>query len=63
MGRDDRRKANGKNDAGLPQTPKREKDAAGARDVEFAQEFADQEDKQAQERARQADARQKRNNQ
>ncbi|MBM7551288.1 YfhD family protein [Thalassobacillus pellis] len=58
MGRDDRRKANGKNDASLPQTPKYEKDSDGI-DVEFSRELADQQDREAQERAKAADERAK----
>ncbi|MFG6117429.1 YfhD family protein [Halobacillus sp. MO56] len=58
MGRDDHRKANGKNDSSLPQTPKYAK-KAHARDVEFSQEFADHEDKEAQARSRAADDRMK----
>ncbi|WP_181349574.1 YfhD family protein [Thalassobacillus sp. CUG 92003] len=58
MGRDDRRKANGKNDRKLAQTPERDKKVEGV-DVEYAQEFADQDDVEAQERAKQADERAK----
>ncbi|MFG6119614.1 YfhD family protein [Thalassobacillus sp. B23F22_16] len=58
MGRDDHRKANGKNDSSLPQTPKYEK-KAHALDIEFSEELADHEDREAQARSQAADARMK----
>ncbi|MFB4167960.1 YfhD family protein [Virgibacillus sp. JSM 102003] len=56
MGRDEHNKASGRNF--LAQTPKYAK--TDGRDVEFSEEFADHEDKEAQARSRQADKRAKR---
>lgn len=56
MGRDEHNKPRGRNF--LAQTPKNQK--TDGRDVEFSKEFADNEDKEAQARSRQADKRAKR---
>lgn len=53
MGRDEHRKNKGKQKNKLPQTPQNQKNI----DVEFSQEFANREDKIAQERAKAADRR------
>jgi hypothetical protein len=50
-----------KNSTSLPQTPSYAKLPSDGRDVEFAQEFADQDDLQAQARSNAADARAKAN--
>ncbi|GAB3797439.1 YfhD family protein [Virgibacillus kimchii] len=54
MGRDDHKRS--KNNF-LSQTPKNQK--SDGRDIEFAEEFADHEDKEAQARSRAADKRAK----
>ncbi len=56
MGRDEHNKARGSNF--LAQTPKYAK--TDGRDVEFSEEFADHDDKEAQARSREADKRAKR---
>ncbi|WP_456276735.1 YfhD family protein [Bacillus sp. AK128] len=48
-----------KNTASLPQTPSYAKLPSDGRDIEFAQEFADQDDLQAQARSKAADERAK----
>jgi ribosomal protein L14E/L6E/L27E len=50
-----------KNSKSLPQTPSYAKLPSDGRDIEFAQEFADQDDLQAQARSNAADARAKSN--
>ncbi|MRG85821.1 YfhD family protein [Salinibacillus xinjiangensis] len=59
MGRAQSQKPRDKNQAKLPQTPRRDIVPDG-RDIEFAQEFADHDDLEAQKRSREADARAKR---
>ncbi|KAB8138662.1 YfhD family protein [Gracilibacillus oryzae] len=54
MGRDQHRDK--RNKSNLPQTPKNQK--SDGIDVEFAEEFADSEDKEAQMRSKRADQRQ-----
>ncbi|ASK61484.1 YfhD family protein [Virgibacillus phasianinus] len=55
MGRDEHNKSKGRNR--LAQTPK--SDIKDGRDIEFSEEFADHEDKEAQERSQAADKRAK----
>ncbi|WP_188455991.1 YfhD family protein [Virgibacillus oceani] len=57
MGRDEHNHTKGKRSK-LQQTPKYEKQSDG-RDIEFSEEFADQEDKEAQARSKAADKRAK----
>lgn len=56
MGRDDRHRARDKNQAKLPQTPRRDLAPDGL-DIEFSRELADVEDLEAQQRAREAEER------
>ncbi|MBS4205784.1 YfhD family protein [Lederbergia citrea] len=58
MGRDDRRKARDKNKQKLPQVPKNMK--SDGLDVEFSEELADQDDREAMARSQAADKRAKR---
>jgi len=57
MGRDEHKKARGKRH--LAQTPKNQ--LSDGIDVEFSEELADEDDKKAQQRMRQADQRAKKN--
>lgn len=57
MGRDDRRKARDKNTQKLPQVPKNLK--TDGIDVEFSEELADHNDREAMERSKAADRRAK----
>lgn len=59
MGRDDRRKARDKNTQKLPQVPKNMK--TDGIDVEFSEELADHNDREAMERSKAADRRAKGN--
>ena len=58
MGRDDRRKARDKNKQKLPQVPKNMK--SDGQDIEFSEELADHNDKEAMARSEAADQRAKR---
>ncbi|MBS4179124.1 YfhD family protein [Lederbergia citrea] len=58
MGRDDRSKARDKNKQKLPQVPKNMK--SDGLDVEFSEEMADQDDREAMARSQAADKRAKR---
>ncbi len=53
--------ARDKNKQSLPQTPSYAKLSSDGRDIEFSQEFADNDDVKAQERSKAADARAKEN--
>ncbi|WP_163971472.1 YfhD family protein [Oceanobacillus halotolerans] len=57
MGRDEHNKSRGRNR--LAQTPRNQLRNSDGHDVEYAEEFADHEDKEAQQRANAADKRAK----